>query len=222
MSIPLILVTTIQICWTNPTQNVDGSPLEDLAKITLHAGAQSGQYTQQVDVLTDAPGDNICYLWQLDPGEWRVAATATDSEGEVSALSNEVAKTQEAEPGTPVVIKLPTQADAEQTPPLVAMVGETGKDTTVTIQTTEQYFMSHLIEWGGSQPTLRGGVDGTWSFPAPGDKVWTFKPPKAGLYYVRVSVCDSTYTSCGPWINSYDQGFVLYFKLQAPSEGGID
>ena len=79
----------LSISWQAPTENVDGSPLTDLSGYTIYYGQNPGDYTEQVDV-NNANATN--YSVTLAAGEYYVAMTALDLEGNESALSNEVIK----------------------------------------------------------------------------------------------------------------------------------
>lgn len=104
----------ININWQAPTQNVDGSPLTDLAGYKLYIGEDSRDYSI-VESIQDAEatsatltvpipwltmGDNTVYL----------AMTALDAEGNESVYSNEVTRvltfTDDIAPGAPVIITI--------------------------------------------------------------------------------------------------------------------
>jgi hypothetical protein len=78
-----------QISWQPPQQNVDGSPLTDLSAYRIYVGAISQSYDQQIE-LTDTSATQ--HFVDLVPGEYYIAMTAIDVEGNESALSNEVHK----------------------------------------------------------------------------------------------------------------------------------
>ena len=82
----------ITLNWTAPTTNTDGSTLTDLAGYKIYYGNSSGNYTNSVNV-----GNASSYTFSsLNNGTYYFAATAYDTSGVESALSNEVAKTQSA------------------------------------------------------------------------------------------------------------------------------
>lgn len=210
-----ILIAALHLCWVNPTENVDGSPLEDLNLVRLYAGAETGNYDQVAVVMATNPGEEQCHDWNLDPGTYHIAATASDVDGNESAYSNEVVKIV---PG--IALAAPTQEGAASQQ-VNMIIGETGKPVIQEIDIGDnQYFMVHLVEWGNTLPDLKGGEDGSWSTSPDGNPVWTFTPKTAGLFYIRVRSCDSNYTNCSEWSNGYDQGHMFFFKLQAP-DGGI-
>lgn len=90
---------TICLEWVAPTQNVDGSPLTDLAGYRAYYGAESGVYGDPIAIpfpdVTSAElvaGDQIVVEAPADGGEVALyfAMTALDDDGNESALSNEV------------------------------------------------------------------------------------------------------------------------------------
>lgn len=76
--------------WQAPTQNVDGSPLTDLAGYNVYWGTASRSY--QSSHTIDDPGVTE---WEVTapPGTYYFALTAFDAEGSESGYSNEVIKT---------------------------------------------------------------------------------------------------------------------------------
>jgi hypothetical protein len=75
--------------WQAPTQNVDGTPITDLAGYVVYWGTQSGSYTgnHRID-------DPAVTEWEADiaPGDYYFALTAFDAAGNESDYSNEVRK----------------------------------------------------------------------------------------------------------------------------------
>ena len=94
----------IEVCWQPPTENVDGTPITDLPlAYRVHYGVASRTYTDTI-LLDPAPvGD--CHSWSPAPGEYYIAVTAIDSDGEESAYSNEVLKTESGGPMPPVILE---------------------------------------------------------------------------------------------------------------------
>ena len=93
-SLPQFTVTVVQnadgsitLSWTAPTQNEDGSALNDLAAYKFYYGTSSGNYPNQVRV--DSPGITTYVLENLTPATYFVSATAINSSGTESRLSNE-------------------------------------------------------------------------------------------------------------------------------------
>lgn len=74
--------------WIPPTENVNGTPVLDLAGYNVYFGNLSGIYTDFR--LLDNPG-LVAYVLDLpSSGEWFVAVTAINSAGNESHFSNEV------------------------------------------------------------------------------------------------------------------------------------
>jgi hypothetical protein len=78
------------LSWQAPTQNVDGSPLTDLAGYKVYWGTQSRSYGAPVVI-----NDPAVTRWEADlpPGVYYFALTAFDAAGSESGYSNEVIKT---------------------------------------------------------------------------------------------------------------------------------
>jgi hypothetical protein len=77
-------IVALQVCLTMPTQNVDGSAIDDLGGFRLHLGQTSRNYGYVSDpVIETAPGIDVCYALNMAPGTYYVAATAFDTEGAV-------------------------------------------------------------------------------------------------------------------------------------------
>lgn len=77
----------VVIKWLKPTQNEDGSPLTDLSGFRIYFGGASRAYSDSVDVLEP---ETVSYDLVLPSGDYFLAMTALDTEGNESAYSNEV------------------------------------------------------------------------------------------------------------------------------------
>lgn len=93
-SLPQFTVTVVQnadgsitLSWTAPTENEDGSALTDLAAYKFYYGTSPGNYPNNVRV--DSPGITTYVLGNLTPATYYVTATAINSGGTESRLSNE-------------------------------------------------------------------------------------------------------------------------------------
>jgi plastocyanin len=80
----------ISLNWVAPSENADGSALTDLAGYRIYYGTTSRNYSGMVE-LND-PADTSHSL-SLASGDYYVAMTALDQQGNESAYSNEVLKT---------------------------------------------------------------------------------------------------------------------------------
>lgn len=81
-----VIVSDGRIEWQAPTENVDGTPLTDLAGYNVYWGAASRNYTDSTPVAASATE------WQatLSSGFYYFAVTALNAGGEESGQSNEV------------------------------------------------------------------------------------------------------------------------------------
>lgn len=79
----------VSLSWQAPTENIDGSPLTDLAGYRIYYGSDSRNYTDQVSVdgVTTTRRDVV-----LASGSYYFAMTAMDGDGNESGYSNEVVK----------------------------------------------------------------------------------------------------------------------------------
>lgn len=73
--------------WTAPTQNVDGTPLTDLAGYVIYFGTRSGDYEKSVSI--DNPSVTTYFVEGLTPNNYYFVATAVNSLGEESRYSGE-------------------------------------------------------------------------------------------------------------------------------------
>ena len=76
-----------EVSWVAPAENTDGSNLTDLAGYNLYYGVASGNYTEVVPV-NDA--SLTSFELPIAPGEYYMAMTAYDFDGNESDLSNEI------------------------------------------------------------------------------------------------------------------------------------
>ncbi len=100
------------LSWQAPTENVDGSPLTDLASYVIYFGRASRNYTGNLAVTDGATtnwGFSIPVADENDD-RWFFAMTAIDGGGNESAYSNEVIKqmvvefTGDSTPREPVLL----------------------------------------------------------------------------------------------------------------------
>ncbi|MCH9688722.1 MAG: UbiD family decarboxylase [Deltaproteobacteria bacterium] len=71
-------------------ENVDGSPLDDLQQYRIYVGSSPQSYDQQIEVTDPRAKSQFV---ALERGEYHVAMTAVDRDGNESGYSNEVVKT---------------------------------------------------------------------------------------------------------------------------------
>jgi hypothetical protein len=82
---------TATLSWLAPDANSDGTPLTDLAGYRIYYGSATGQYDHKLEIT--GSGTMTAVIDNLSPGGWYFAATALNSTGLESGLSNEVQKT---------------------------------------------------------------------------------------------------------------------------------
>ncbi|MEQ8486952.1 MAG: hypothetical protein RIB46_21525 [Pseudomonadales bacterium] len=79
----------VTVSWQPPTENVDGSPVDDLSGYRIYLGNISRQYTDEVAVSD--PGATNRSI-ELPSGAYYIAMTAVDAQGNESAYSNEIVR----------------------------------------------------------------------------------------------------------------------------------
>lgn len=79
------------LSWEPPTQNVDGTPLTNLAWYEIRYGLSSSELSQSV--MVNNPSLSVYVLENLTSGTWYFAVAAVNSEGGTSPLSNVASKT---------------------------------------------------------------------------------------------------------------------------------
>ena len=97
VNLPAFTITVVatatgsaMLSWNPPTQNVDGSPLNDLAGYRVYWGTSQGNYSNSVTV--NNPGLSSYVVDQLTPATWYFVLTAVNSAGNESAYSNVASK----------------------------------------------------------------------------------------------------------------------------------
>lgn len=85
----LVFAGGTTISWLRPSENVDGSALQDLVSFGIYIGIGSGLYDQYAEVLD--PHATSAFV-PLAPGEYYIVMTAVDVDGNESAYSNEIVR----------------------------------------------------------------------------------------------------------------------------------
>jgi hypothetical protein len=80
----------VTLSWEPPTENEDGSYLDDLTGYWIYWGNNSGQYTEWMRI--DNPGLTAIVIEDLVPGAWEFAMTSFNADGVESSLSNAVTR----------------------------------------------------------------------------------------------------------------------------------
>src|SRR5262245_60171832 len=76
------------LSWAPPTQNTDGSPLNNLAGYKIYWGTSASSYANSVTISN--PGLATYVVGQLTPAKWYFAVTAYTATGTESGYSNVV------------------------------------------------------------------------------------------------------------------------------------
>lgn len=79
---------SVSLSWVAPTENEDGSFLQDLAGYIIYYGTQPGQYNRQLRITN--PSLTTFVVGNLTPNSYYFAASAFNSAGLESATSGEV------------------------------------------------------------------------------------------------------------------------------------
>jgi len=87
----LMLDRSTTLVWTVPTENENSEPLADLAGYKIYCWAAEKEITNTIEV--NDPATTSYGLEELEPGTYNCAISAVNADGDVSALSNVVAKT---------------------------------------------------------------------------------------------------------------------------------
>jgi len=88
---PAASSNAVTLDWTPPTENVNGTPLTNLAGYNIHYGTSSGDYTQTISVSN--AGIATYVVDDLTPGTYYFAVGAVNSQGTESPVSSEVSAT---------------------------------------------------------------------------------------------------------------------------------
>lgn len=81
----------IELSWSAPEKNSDGTPLTDLAGYKIYYGTEPGEYTESVTI--DNPGIVTYVLEDLVPATYYFVATAYNAEGTESEPSDMASET---------------------------------------------------------------------------------------------------------------------------------
>ena len=80
----------VSLNWRAPSENVDGSPLEDLFGYRIYYGSESRSYSEMIEV-PDPLGTS--HVFVVPSGDYYVTMTALDIDGNESAYANEILRT---------------------------------------------------------------------------------------------------------------------------------
>jgi hypothetical protein len=86
ITVSQVAMGTATLSWTAPTQNTDGSPLNNLAGYRIHYGNSPGNYTN-TEAVNNA-GITSFVVTGLSAGTWYFVSTTINTDGVESAYSN--------------------------------------------------------------------------------------------------------------------------------------
>ena len=224
------------ISWTMPTTNCDGSAIGTITSTKIYYGTTgragagiplntSGCGTDAIaptdsrvataygTVLTVPAPATVKDIVFTVPGKYYFAATTVATQGE-SNLTNELSKTITITPSPPTLNSIACVSPCEVRSAVTLLIGDTASD--VTIAWPAQPASGIEVELyvyppkAGVTPLARASLDGTTTS-------WGFRANRAELLYTRMRSCNGA--DCSTWINSFDQGYLYYFRL-APASGG--
>jgi len=80
---------SVTLSWSPPTQNTDGTNLDDLAAYKIYYGVSPGDYTNQIQI--DNPGVTLYVVDNLSPNTYYFVSTSINADGIESDYSNTAA-----------------------------------------------------------------------------------------------------------------------------------
>ncbi|HEV7136342.1 MAG TPA: fibronectin type III domain-containing protein [Steroidobacteraceae bacterium] len=84
---------SVTLSWSPPTQNSDGSSLNNLAGYTLHYGTASQDYTGKIEITTPTQTSYVVSASNFPPGQYYFAISAYNAQQVSSSLSGEISVT---------------------------------------------------------------------------------------------------------------------------------
>lgn len=91
IAIEQVSMGSATLSWTAPTQNSDGSPLDDLAGYAIYYGTSEGTYPNRIEVSNDSLTTYV--VENLSPDTYYFVTTSINDEGVESGFSNVASKT---------------------------------------------------------------------------------------------------------------------------------
>ena len=77
---------SVTLSWAPPTQNTDGSFLDNLAAYRIYYGVSQGNYPNQIEI--DNPGITVYVVDNLSPNTYYFVSTSVNTDGVESDFSN--------------------------------------------------------------------------------------------------------------------------------------
>jgi hypothetical protein len=90
VTVVTVAATTVTLLWTAPSENMDGSKLDDLKGFIIYYGKESGEYTERLDI--PFPDSDSYVITNLTHDRWYFVMTSYNSLNIESDYSDEVSK----------------------------------------------------------------------------------------------------------------------------------
>ena len=84
---------SVTLSWNPPTQNSDGSSIDNLAGYTLHYGTSSEDYTGSIEITSPTATSYVVSGSNFPPGTYYFAISAYNAQQVSSSLSGEISVT---------------------------------------------------------------------------------------------------------------------------------
>ena len=81
---------SVTLSWSAPTQNSDGTSLDNLAGYTLHYGTSSEEYTGSIEITSPTQTSYVVSDGNFPPGTYYFAISAYNAQQISSSLSGEI------------------------------------------------------------------------------------------------------------------------------------
>jgi len=91
LTVEQIALGSVTLAWTPPSENIDGTPLTDLAGYKIYYGSAPGNYS--AEIIVDNPGISRYLVDNLTPNNWYFVVAAYDLAGHESEVTNEARTT---------------------------------------------------------------------------------------------------------------------------------
>jgi hypothetical protein len=91
LTVDQVAMGSVTLAWNPPTENIDGTPVSDLAGYKIYYGSSPGEYS--TEIIVDNPGITRYMVDNLSPNHWYFAVTAYDLAGHESEATYEASTT---------------------------------------------------------------------------------------------------------------------------------
>jgi len=91
LAVDPVAMGSVTLAWNPPAENIDGTPVNDLAGYKIYYGSSPGDYSSEI--IVDNPGITRYLVDNLFPNNWYFAVTAYDLAGHESEATYEASTT---------------------------------------------------------------------------------------------------------------------------------